>query len=100
MGLYFAPLCGYFLFVIITIGMVSRRGLPLERGILAIVTLTMVSFPLKELGSQLILHIFFDPGVISEMLHQNHVTLDYTAALLRLVAWEQRGVSLVSGSAL
>jgi len=64
------------------------------------VTLTMVSFPLKELGSQLILHIFFDPGVISEMLHQNHVTLDYTAALLRLVAWEQRGVSLVSGSAL
>jgi hypothetical protein len=62
--------------------------------------LMVVCFPLKELGSQLLLRIFIDSGVISEMLHQNHVTLDCTAALLRLVTWEQRGASLVSSSAL
>jgi hypothetical protein len=51
--------------------------------------------PLKRLGSQLpVLHILIGNGVIFEILHQNHVTLDCTVALpsvpeCGLVTWEQ-----------
>jgi hypothetical protein len=91
LGLYFAPLCGYFLFVIITI----RERHPCH------CDFNDVFFSFERIGLITArLRIFIDIGVISEMLHQNHVTLDYTAALLRLVTWEQRGVSLVSGSAM